>query len=710
MTSALEVPTDGSMLPSGLEIGTAPGDRRFRPDVEGLRAVAVLLVVLYHASFPGLSGGYVGVDVFFVISGFVITGVLLRERASTGGTSILHFYGRRCRRIIPAATLVIIATVTLAYVVLGVVYGTRTAVDGRWTSVFLANVHFASVGTNYLSSQQSPSLLQNFWSLAVEEQFYLVYPTLFLVAAAVRSRVSLHVRLATGLIVVIVASFVLSVAQTASDPTVAYFSPLTRAWELALGALVAVSAKWLLALSKGVAATMTWVGLGAILIAAFGFDSTTAYPGWLVAVPVVGAALIIAGGTPVPRHSAESILGLTPFQWTGRLSYSIYLWHWPILTLAADAAGKLSLPFRQNLVWLAVALAASMATFRLVENPVRHARLPVPGPWAPVGLGVLLIALSFGLSSVELAAHGGATTPVPTGGAGTSWNNRVALIDVEALVAAAPSIRTLPTDLTPTLAHASSDWGGPSGECWPAYGTTSIPACTFGDPTGTHTMVLYGDSHAGMWLDAMVEVASQAHWRVAYLGKGSCPADSLTFQNPPGYGRPGGEYAACDQWHRFALQRINSLHPDLVVITQEVRGQPHGYLYSAQQWSDGLAATLDKIHVPRSKVVVLGNVPVLPRSGPECLSRNTDDVQKCSGPLTAYLKQYNQAEQTTTTGAGARYVDTTPWFCSTVCTAVIGRYEVYFDRYHITGSYSMALGPVLAGALDLPTTAKAAGT
>ncbi|HEX7443197.1 MAG TPA: acyltransferase, partial [Acidimicrobiales bacterium] len=377
MTSALEVPTDGSLLPNGLETGTAPGDRRFRPDVEGLRAVAVLLVVLYHASFPGLSGGYVGVDVFFVISGFVITGVLLRERAATGGTSILHFYGRRCRRIIPAATLVIIATVTLAYVVLGVVYGNRTAVDGRWTSVFLANVHFASVGTNYLSSQQSPSLLQNFWTLAVEEQFYLVYPTLFLVAAAVRSRVSLHVRLATGLIVVIVASFVLSVAQTASNPTVAYFSPLTRAWELALGALVAVGARWLLTLSKGVAATMTWVGLGAILIAAFGFDSTTAYPGWLVAVPVVGAALIIAGGTPVPRHSAESILRLAPFQWTGRLSYSIYLWHWPILMLAADAVGKLSLPFRQNLVWLAVALAASMVTFRLVENPVRRARLPV---------------------------------------------------------------------------------------------------------------------------------------------------------------------------------------------------------------------------------------------------------------------------------------------------------------------------------------------
>ena len=175
--------TDERLRLSGDEAGTAPEDRKFRPDVQGLRAVAVVLVVLFHAHVPGLTGGYVGVDVFFVISGFVITGVLLRERAATGSTSILSFYGRRLRRIIPAATLVIIAAVVASYAVLGPLSGNQTAVDTRWASVFLINIHFASVGTNYLSSQLPPSVLQNYWSLAVEEQFYLVYPTIFLVVA-----------------------------------------------------------------------------------------------------------------------------------------------------------------------------------------------------------------------------------------------------------------------------------------------------------------------------------------------------------------------------------------------------------------------------------------------------------------------------------------------------------------------------------------------
>ena len=175
--------TDQRLRLLGDEAGTAPEDRNFRPDVQGLRAVAVVLVVLFHAHVPGLTGGYVGVDVFFVISGFVITGVLLRERASTGSTSILSFYGRRVRRIIPAATLVIIAAVVTSYALLGALSGNQTAGDARWASVFLINIHFASVGTNYLSSQLPPSVLQNYWSLAVEEQFYLVYPTIFLVVA-----------------------------------------------------------------------------------------------------------------------------------------------------------------------------------------------------------------------------------------------------------------------------------------------------------------------------------------------------------------------------------------------------------------------------------------------------------------------------------------------------------------------------------------------
>jgi len=220
---------------SGDEAGTAPGDRRFRPDVQGLRAVAVTLVVLFHAHVPGLGGGYVGVDVFFVISGFVITGVLLREHASTGSTSILHFYGRRVRRILPAATLVIIAAVIASYALLGPVSGGQTAGDARWASLFLINVHFASTGTNYLSSQLPPSVLQNYWSLAVEEQFYLIYPTIFLVVAWLSRRLGLRRGLGIVLGVAVVASFVDSIVQTSGNPTAAFFSPFPRVWMRARG-------------------------------------------------------------------------------------------------------------------------------------------------------------------------------------------------------------------------------------------------------------------------------------------------------------------------------------------------------------------------------------------------------------------------------------------------------------------------------------------
>ena len=230
-----KAPPDDRLQVSGDEAGTAPGDRRFRPDVQGLRAVAVVLVVLFHAHVPGLSGGYVGVDVFFVISGFVITGVLLRERSSTGSTSILSFYGRRVRRIIPAATLVIIAAVIATYVLLGPLSGNQTAGDARWASVFLINIHFASTGTNYLASQLPPSVLQNYWSLAVEEQFYLVYPTIFFVVAALSRGLSLRRWLGYVLAAAVAVSFLASIIQTRSNPTAAYFSPLPRVWELALG-------------------------------------------------------------------------------------------------------------------------------------------------------------------------------------------------------------------------------------------------------------------------------------------------------------------------------------------------------------------------------------------------------------------------------------------------------------------------------------------
>jgi peptidoglycan/LPS O-acetylase OafA/YrhL len=360
--------------------------------------------VLYHAGVPKITGGFVGVDVFFVLSGFVITGLLLRERATTDKTRLLAFYGRRSRRILPAATLVIIVTVLASYHWLGFLTGNSTAADGRTASLFYANFHFISTGTNYLASQAPPSALQNYWSLSVEEQFYVIYPTLFIVAALAWSHVNLRLKLTVILIVSIVASFAWSVHQTSVDATAAYFSPFTRAWELALGGLVAVASPQLAKLPRMVALTMTWGGLAGILVAAFVFTPATAYPGSAVALPVLCTGLVVAGGTAVPHWGAEVLLGLPPFRWLGRISYSLYLWHWPILIIAADYAAH-PLSVGDNLLWVLLALVLSIASYFLVENPLRHWRFLSRSGFRSLCLGAILVGISLALLTFEISSH-----------------------------------------------------------------------------------------------------------------------------------------------------------------------------------------------------------------------------------------------------------------------------------------------------------------
>ncbi len=386
---------------AGDEAGTAPEDRPFRPDVQGLRAVAILLVVLYHAAIPGITGGYVGVDIFFVISGFVITGVLLRERVATRRTSIVAFYGRRARRIIPAASLVIIVTVVAAFHYLGELTGHDTAIDGQWAALFLANFHFAAEQTNYLASQQPPSALQNFWSLAVEEQFYIVYPTIFLVTASLARRFSLRGRIAAVLITVIVFSYAYSIVLTSTDAPSAFFSPLTRAWELALGGLIAVAGRSLRRVPQSWAAMMSWLGFAMIVVASLTLTAATAYPGALVVLPVLGAGLIIAGGTAQPAWGVESLLRRRPFQLLGLISYSLYLWHWPILIIATQSRGTTTLPVWDNVMWLLVATAAAAITYWLLENPIRHSKFLIGRRGASIILGLCLIGATVGVTTYE---------------------------------------------------------------------------------------------------------------------------------------------------------------------------------------------------------------------------------------------------------------------------------------------------------------------
>ena len=680
----------------GGDPGTALEDRPFRPDVEGLRAVAVTLVVLYHVGWSRLQGGFVGVDVFFVISGFVITGILLREQAASGTISLINFYGRRARRIIPAATVVVVVTVALAYLFLGTAGGNRTAVDGRWATLFVANLHFISTGTDYLSSGRPPSPLLHYWSLAVEEQFYLVYPALFLVLAGVGSRRFRRMTLTAGLIVIFSTSFAYSILDTSRNPVSAYFSPFTRAWELALGAIIAAGTPLLRQVPRWIAGTATWVGLAAVVISAVAFGASTPYPGSLVGVPVLGAGMMIAGGVAVPRRGTESLLGLLPFRALGKLSYSLYLWHWPVLIIAAEHGGQTVPSFPGSLAWLLVAVGLSILSYFLVENPIRRTAVLRRTRWRSVGLGVVLVAASLGIVTLQSELAVGA-------GAGTTRGRTppaASLENVLRLVAASGRIRAVPAGLLPPVSVAASqprsNLGRPPGQCLSLQTLHDLASCTFGDREGRRTAVLYGDSHAGMWFPDIDAIAIHDHWKLVVIVGYGCP---LSWYPQPVPGRLN-EGMRCNELHRFAVRAIKRIDPDLVIVAQAVQ-----FGIAPERWRAGLVEQLQRIRDGHGGEIVIGSEPVGVdplQLGPDCLDEHVDDVQACAVPRVNALTPYIRAEESAAAAVGARYIDVTPWFCADTCGSVIGRYDVYFDAGHVAVGYQHVLEGVLASAIDLP--------
>ena len=451
---------------------------------------------------------------------------------------------------------------------------------------------------------------------------------------------------------------------------------------------MAVATPLLLRAPRVLSGVVTWLGLGAVAFSAVAFGAGTAYPGSPVAIPVLGAALVIAGGMAAPRWAAESVLGLSPLRWVGRLSYSLYLWHWPILIIAADQAGKTSLPFSQNVVWLLFALALSVVTYTLVENPIRHAKALARSRWTGIALGAVLVASTIAIATLLIDYY---SVPFNFGeGTGRSLSSATVLLRVKE----ASSIRSLPTDLVPPLADVSTDVAIPTYTgCFLGFEQWKAPACVFGDRHGTHTMVLYGDSHAGMWFNAVNAIATRAHWRLIFLGKEACPVSDVELPDPHA---PSHPWPACDQWRKFAVNRINSLRPNLVIVSEEPPARGH---YTPAQWQRGLEDALREIRAPGSHEFVIGNIPG--SSGPLCLAHHQNDVQACSVPLGfASLSPFIPAELAATVAIHAHYIDVTPWFCSDVCSEVIGKDVVYWDPFHVTSSYSITLEGVLAKALD----------
>ena len=354
--------------------------------------------MLYHCGVSWLGGGFVGVDVFFVISGFLITGLLLREHELRRTVSIPGFYARRARRILPAGMLVIIATIVWSYHSINFFDYARIAIDGKWASLFAANIHFANVGTDYFQQGNAPSPLLHYWSLAVEEQFYFVWPTLVLVVGALTRRVPIRFTILATAIVATGASYAWADHASTLNATWAYFSPLTRAWELGVGAIAATVVIYAGRLWRWVGFSLAWAGMVAILVSATIYSSATIFPGPAALLPVLGAVAVIIGGAS--GIGASHVLALRPVHAVGRVSYGWYLLHYPPMIILAGALYTAPLPVHERLVIAAVTLVVAFAMYAVLEKPVRRSRALATRPWASIAMGLSFVAAAFLVSAL----------------------------------------------------------------------------------------------------------------------------------------------------------------------------------------------------------------------------------------------------------------------------------------------------------------------
>ncbi len=684
-------------------------DRAFRPDIEGLRAIAVLAVVVYHAGL-GLPGGYVGVDVFLVISGFLITKQLARMVSTKGLRSLPTFYAHRVRRLLPAAVLVVVVT-TIAFRFWGPPLKVRdVAMDALFTAFSGLNYRLAAVGTDYQHMGAAASPLQHFWSLAVEEQFYVVWPLVVAAVLLLGRRAGRPLLVGVVVLVIAFSSWQSAVLTQVSAPW-AYFSMHTRAWELGVGALLALTAPTLARLNRRLAGLLAVAGLAAVVAGALLYSDATPFPGTAAWLPVGGAAAVIAAGCG-PRVLAERLLAEPLMQCLGRISYSWYLWHWPMLVITPYAVGRtLSGWERGAVVWLS--LVAALASYVWVEQPVRLVSWPT---WGWIGSGGLLsaavvacslIVVALGPATVGTGAAAqlgsvaaGATGPAPgsVGASGVPAAAPSAAQLIAQTVAAAVDIRAVPSNLTPRPEAAADSLPATSTNgCHAAFTATTQGACVYGDPAATRTAVLFGDSHAEQWQPALDLLGQQLHWRIVSWTKSACPAGRLTVFNSA----LNRDYTECDTWRAATVQRIGALRPTLVIMSQSENVaassvRPEAFSSAAVQTIDALRA------VGVQRIAYVQDIPTPGNDLPGCVATHLDDARACGYDRSAaYLYPERHAAMAPALAAAkVTVLDPAPWFCTdTRCPAIVGNVLVYRNSSHMTVPFSRWLAPALAPAL-----------
>ena len=680
--------------PSGRPVPEQPAKpSKFRPDIEGLRAFAVLSVVLYHAGLFGVHGGFVGVDVFFVISGFLITRLLLKSVGEHGIRALPTFYARRIRRLLPAAMTVVVATVVAARIWAPALSVRPIAVDGIFTTFYGLNYRLAVEGTQYLNEGNAASPLQHFWSLAVEEQFYLCWPILIVLVVFLGRR---HRNALLGLLLaaIVVASFYYSVTVTSMNAPWAYFSLAPRAWELGLGALVAFGAAQLARLPGPVALAGGWLALATVLASAFVYNDQTPYPGSAAALPVVGAAVLIACGCAGQR-GVGVLLGVRPLQFAGRMSYSWYLWHWPMLVIAPMILGH-ALGWPERLAVVAASLAAAFITFKLIENPARSLQLP-DLQWFAGGLalsGSAVVAALVVMANPPSLVGTGADATVVHASTATPTVTR----EMRAAIVAGLNTTAAPRNLTPQPAQAHGDVPSSSYDgCHASLFAVTQGPCVFGDRNGKYTVVLLGDSHMQQWQPAFTRAGAYAHWRVVNLTKSGCPPQQLTVFST----QLNRLYTECDTWRALTLRRIAALNPTAVIVT----GSDNYTNVSPTAYADATVSTVRTLQqTTTAKIVYLEDTPYPGYNVASCVAAHLDDVKTCNLPMSrayTYPARHQAINQALQKLGGVTLVDPAGWICAdNACPAVVANLLVFRDTSHLSVEFSEWLTPMITSLLD----------
>lgn len=693
MTSTIgetqRVPTAG--------VGHAPTTKR--RDIQGLRALAVTMVVAYHY-FPATApGGFVGVDMFFVISGFLITGLLIREFDASGTISISRFYARRIKRLMPAAVTTTAAVIGAAALILSPVAFQSVLRDATWTSGYLANVRFARVPGGYFAVG-TPSPLLHFWSLAIEEQYYVSWPILLLLVTRLAKRRA-RILLPALLIAVFTGSLVASVVLTHSGSNDAYYSLGARGWELAIGGILAwIVVRGRCAPSASVAPVVAAIGLAGALYASFSYTNTTTFPGVAALLPTLGTACVIWSGPAWPGPVAN-LLSWRPLQLIGDMSYSLYLWHWPVLVLGMEVAGRGP---TSRLVLLVLTALVSYASFRLVEQrPWRVVRPWRPGPVLAVGVTVAVLGscLAYAFSThvrttsdivVAPATVQTATAFVDGGTISLSGFDAV-VVPQEVPHNASPSIPGLVDDLAEVFTNG-------------CYGV-GVNVCEGGDTNGAVTIVLAGDSHVGQWWPAVDKAAVENHWKLYIVGKNGCALADVEIT----MGNTADAWPDCRHWQREATDKVVGLHADLVIYANNAQGYELKVSlrdHFTSSWTTGVSTTLKHL-TAASEVLYLGQSPILKADPAECLSENIGRVENCSTPVQqAVDSTLRDLDPLLARENGALFFDLSTMLCTESCPMMDHNLVMYRDVGHVTRTYSLAssakFAAVISAALNVRQT------